>query len=211
MPEVQIITDNDVRYGVWQNVESDDFFLNNLKLYNLEQQEVAALKARKKSEWLCSRYLLDQVTDHRLSGACLKDTFGKPYIDGSQDFISISHTFDFTAVIVSRKVCGIDLQVMVPKILTIGPRYISDREMTFIPENNKLHYYHVIWGAKEAMYKCYGTKELDFKNQLVIHDFYYFHDGFYFNGEIIKGSFKTKYKLFCKQIDQMILVYATEK
>ncbi len=210
MPLHTLIADTDLRYGVWHNEEGDRFFLDNLSLYEQEHQEVSKLKTRKKSEWLCSRFLLDKVTGHRINGACLKDTFGKPYIDGSRDFISISHTFDFTAVIVSHKVCGIDLQVMVSKIIYIGPRFISKLEMSFIPENNKLPYYHVIWGAKEAMYKCFGKKELDFKAHLMVDEFSYEKNGFCFSGSLKKGELFKKYRLYCKQIDQMILVYAIE-
>ena len=211
MPLQTMFSDEDLRYGVWHNKEGDSFFQNNLKLYEQEHQEISDFRSKKKSEWLCSRFLLDLLADHRLSGACLKDTFGKPFIDGSNDHISISHTFDFTAAIVSHKVCGIDLQVIVPKILYLGPRFISKSELSIIPEGNNLLYYHVIWGAKEAMYKCYGKKELDFKSHLQTDKFYFQQDGFYFNGTIIKGDFKRKYTLYCKQIDQMILVYALEE
>lgn len=45
-----------------------------------------------------------------------------------------------------------------PKIIAIGPRFINENELKYIPQNNKLYYFHVIWGAKEAMYKCHGKR-----------------------------------------------------
>ncbi len=132
-----ILTKNEnglFRYGIWHHIEADEFFLQRLKLSNAEEAEVQNLKARKKSEWLCSRYLLTIVADHEIRGACLKDEYGKPYIEGSDENISISHTFDYTAVIISKKLCGIDIQVVVPKIIAIGPRFINENELKYIPK-----------------------------------------------------------------------------
>ncbi|MBK8518470.1 MAG: hypothetical protein IPL55_19945 [Saprospiraceae bacterium] len=211
MPLICKLTGLDtVRLGVWQNVEGDQYFFDHLDLYIPEREEVDHLKTRKKSEWLCSRYLLYQVAGHGLRGACLKDQYGKPFIHGSDEFISISHTFNYTAVIVSRKVCGIDLQVIVPKIIPIGVRFINSIELSFIPDDNKLSYYHVIWGAKEAMYKCYGKRELDFRTHIRVGNFIFDKDGFEFEGEVKKGDYQKNYKIYGRQIDQMILVYALE-
>ena len=199
-----------LRYGIWHNTEGDDFFEKKLELFVEEKQEVSILKGRKKSEWLCSRYLLELVADHKLRSACIKDKYGKPYLKDGSEFISISHTFDYTGVIVSQYVCGIDIQVIVPKIIVIAPRFISVEEFKNIPENNNLPYIHVNWGAKEAMYKCYGKKELDFRKNIFVEPFTFDPEGFVFYGQIRKGTFIKKYSLYARQIENMILVYAIE-
>lgn len=197
-------------FGIWQNQESDDFFLSGLQLYPSEIAEMVPLKSRKKTEWLSSRYVLHLLSERKFRGACLKDKYGKPYLDGSDHFISISHTLDYTAVIASRLSVGIDIQVVLEKIGRISHKFIRDDEFKFIPEIDKILYLHTIWGAKESMYKAYGKKELDFKHHMKVNAFIFNHNGFYFEGEIKKNNFFKKYRLFCSQSDNIVLVYAVE-
>ena len=198
-------------FGIWQNNESDEYFLSGLDLYPSEIAEVASLKSRKKTEWLSSRFLLHLLSERKLRGACLKDKYGKPYMDGSDHFISISHTLDYTAVIASRLSVGIDIQVILEKIERISGKFIREDEFKFIPEIDKILYYHTIWGAKESMYKAYGRKELDFKHHMSVKPFIFDLNGFYFEGEIKKNNFFRKYLLFCSQTDNIVLVYAVEQ
>ena len=199
------------QYGIWQTKESDEFFLSELDLYPEEIIELQELKSRKKSEWLSSRYLLHHLSGRILRGACLKDKFGKPYLAGSDHFISMSHTLDFTAVIAALNPVGIDIQYMVEKIQRISNKFVGDDEFLFIPEVDRNLYFHAIWGAKESMYKAYGKKELDFKNHMTVSPFVFDPDGFYFDGEIKKNDFIRKYRLFCSQTANIILVYASEQ
>jgi len=199
------------QYAIWQTRETDDFFLSVLDLYPQESYELQMLKSKKKSEWLSSRYLLHQLSGRTLRGACLKDPYGKPYLQGSDHFISVSHTLDFTAVIAGPIPVGIDIQCVVEKIQRISPKFVREDELLFIPEMNRILFFHAIWGAKESMYKAYGKKELDFKNHMKISPFVFDPQGFYFDGEIKKNDFFRKYRLFCSLTSNIILVYATEQ
>ncbi len=197
--------------GIWKTTEEDAFFEANIQFFPEEIEELSQLKIRKRREWLSSRYLLHVLSERNIRGACLKDSNGKPYLKDSPYFISISHTQDYTAVIGSPLVCGIDIQHWVEKIGRISRRFISEQEFQFIDESEALSYYHVIWGAKEAMYKCYGLKSLDFREDMQVFPFKFRSEGFFFEGMIRKGAFIENYTLFCRQIDQLILVYALQK
>jgi 4'-phosphopantetheinyl transferase len=199
------------QYGIWQTKESDEFFISELDLYPDEIIELQILKSRKKTEWLSSRYLLHQLSGRTRRGACLKDRYGKPYLEGSDHFISMSHTLDLAAVIASQNPVGIDIQYLVEKIQRISTKFVRDDEFLFIPEVDRILYFHAIWGAKESMYKAYGKKELDFKNHMTVSPFVFYPDGFYFDGEIKKNDFIRKYRLFCSQTANIILVYASEQ
>ncbi len=196
--------------GVWHNVEGDDFFLSKLTLFPVEIAELSVLKGRKRSEWLCSRYLLHLLSGRHDRGACLKDTYGKPYLEGSDYHISISHSGDYTAIAAAPIVTGVDIQVMVEKIVRIQSRFVSPSERKYIDPKNPLPCLHTIWGAKEAMYKAYGKKELDFLGHIFVGPFMYHLDGFKWSGEVKKGDFYEKYDLFCHPIEQLILVYASQ-
>lgn len=197
-------------YGIWHVEEDDEFFLQQMTLYPLEKEELLSLKARKKTEWLSSRYLLHLLSDREIRGTCLKDAYGKPFLENSNFHISISHTEDFTAVIGSPSLVGIDIQVVVPKIVRIAPRFISESEWLYLPQKEDILYFHTIWGAKEAMYKAYGKKELDFKKGMKVFPFVFDPNGFFFSGIVNKGAVIQNFTLFCRQIDQIILVYAVQ-
>jgi 4'-phosphopantetheinyl transferase len=197
--------------GIWHNVEGDAYFSQHLELFDIEKEELSLLNGRKKSEWLCSRYLLHLLSGRHDRGACLKDSYGKPYLDGSDYHISISHSGDYTGVIAAPMVVGIDIQIVVDKIARIRSKFVSATEAEDVDENNALPDLHAIWGAKEAMYKAYGKKELDFKAHMLNGPFNFDKSGFNWEGEVKKGDFYAKYDLFCRLIDQLIIVYAIQK
>ena len=60
-----------------------------------------------------------------------------------------------------------------------------------------------IWAAKEAMYKFYGLKNLDFIKNLSVEDF----DLEVFSGNIVVAGFRRKLKLKKEKIENYILVY----
>lgn len=195
-------------YGIWQVTENDNYFLEKINLYPAEMEELKILKARKRTEWLSSRYLLHKLSERAIRGACLKDKYGKPYLENSNYFISISHTADLTAIIGSPHLVGIDIQLIVPKILRIAPKFVNVKEKAFIPSEDEIYYLHAIWGAKESIYKAYGKKELDFLKDIEVLPFIFDSNGFFFQGSLKKGDIVQDFTLFCRQFDQIILVYA---
>jgi 4'-phosphopantetheinyl transferase len=197
--------------GVWKNEEEDIFFAERLSLFPEEEEEVSILKNRKKTEWLSSRHLLHLLSERSQRGACLKDKYGKPYLQNSSYHISMSHTADYTAVIGSPISVGVDIQVIVPKIERIAPKFVSPKESFANVQTNHLETLHAIWGAKESMYKAYGRRELDFKGHMEVHPFTYDPDGFTFSGLVKKDNFFEKYSLFCHPFEQLILVYAIQQ
>lgn len=193
--------------AIWHVTESDSFFLENLSLYEEEILEISTLGKRKKSEWLSSRYLLHLLSERQTRGACKKDEYGKPYLDGSNYNISISHTEDYVAVIASPYSVGIDIQTITPKIEKIAPKFINDTEASSIPKSKNLWYCHTIWSAKEAMYKAYGKKEVNFKHDMIILPFEFKPEGFFFEGYFTKKNHLQKYQLYCEKIENLIFVY----
>jgi 4'-phosphopantetheinyl transferase len=196
--------------GVWHNVEGDDYFRSKLTLFPIEIEELSVLNGRKRSEWLCSRYLLHLLSGRHDRGACLKDNYGKPYLEGSAYQISISHSSDYTAIAAAPVEIGVDIQTVVEKIARIQSKFVTPLEGEYIDPAHSLLSLHTIWGAKEAMYKAYGKRELDFRGHIFVGPFLYNKDGFKWNGEIRKGDFYEKYDLFCHSIHHLILVYAIQ-
>lgn len=202
-----------MKVGIWEVTESLDFFLTNLPLSVTEQEELALLPAARKLEWLATRYILHITEGSAQRRITSKTSTGKPYFNDYSDHISLSHSHGWTAAIVATKSCGIDIQKMVPKIHRIASKFLSEQELSALPANQKegLLYLHAIWGAKEALYKAYGARELDFKEHIYIQPFELSIEEFSMEGEVRKNGLNRKYTLFCSQIQDFILVYGMEQ
>jgi 4'-phosphopantetheinyl transferase EntD len=199
---------NQVSLAIWKIEEADEFFLDLLSLSGHELTSISKMKGRRKTEWLASRWLwriLAKDLDH---GPIVKDKHGKPCIKGSSWQMSISHTHDHAAVIAAPFLVGIDIQRKVAKINRIAHKFLSTQELEQVDLSaNPLDHLHVYWGAKESLYKAYGRRKLDFKDQLQIKAFN-LEAGFTL-GSLLKGG-KKDFKIWYELTHEFVLVYATE-
>ena len=81
----------------------------------------------------------------------------KPYIDGIN--FSISHSKQMICLIVSDKLCGIDIERIDQTIQCdkLSSKVLTDSELkTYNNTNNKLDYFVKQWTKKEAYLKCYN-------------------------------------------------------
>ena len=96
------------------------------------------------------------------------DTNGKPHLkDGKQ--ISITHSFNFSAVIVSDAIIGIDIEKQRDKITVIAHKFI-DYEFDYLNDSNAdyIKKLTAIWCIKESLYKLYATPGLSFKKHCLV-------------------------------------------
>ncbi|MBQ0741343.1 4'-phosphopantetheinyl transferase superfamily protein, partial [Aquimarina celericrescens] len=77
--------------------------------------------------------------------------------------ISITHSFEFTGVIVSDKKVGIDIEKQREKIKLIAPKFTPIEEYKALGDGEDLiRKLTIVWGAKESLYKLYGKRGLLF-------------------------------------------------
>jgi phosphopantetheinyl transferase len=196
--------------GVWKITEEPSFFLDRLYVYPEEQKMLDKLKARKLIEWLSSRFLLHTFSGRMTRGEVLKDKYGKPYLKDSPYHISLSHSKDLAAIIASPSVVGIDIQYIVNKILRIGSKFISKEEYKLIPSDKDVLYHHLIWGAKECLFKAYGKGNVEFKKHLIVDNFELIEDQFIGEGRVVKDDFNESYRLVGNHYSDYIIVYAVQ-
>jgi 4'-phosphopantetheinyl transferase len=126
----------------------------------------------------------------------------KPFLKDQTKHISISHSHDKLAIIIDENhSTGIDIELMRDKVLKIQHKFLNPTELTFARDH--IERLITIWAAKEALYKVYGLKEVDFIKNLFVEDF----DGDDIFGKIDIGSFKKRYKLRSENLDGYKLVY----
>lgn len=195
------------KIGVWENTENDDFFIKSLKINAEDYDNLLKLKAHRRKEWLCSRFLIKHLMEHHPCDI-IKDTYGKPYVENNPCHISISHSKNRVAAIISDVAVGIDIQKTEDKIARIHKKFISENEILRLDQNNLNESFHIFWGAKESMYKAWGKRELDFRTHMHLYPFVYFQHNLELVGHVRKSNYHLDFKIFTDKIDDYFLVYA---
>ncbi len=100
-----------------------------------------------------------------------RDENGKPIAKNESLNLSLSHSKNFAAAIVSsQKNVGIDIETIHPRIERIAHKFLKPSELQNIT-TNKVETLILYWSAKESLYKLYSKKQLDFASQLIIQPF----------------------------------------
>jgi phosphopantetheinyl transferase len=198
----------DTRVMVWETTEEDSFFLSELNLTEEEHLKYNSLRPFRKTEWLTSRYLCKLIDNHSHRRCIIKDTYGKPSIEGSDYHISLSHSKNRVALIKSPSLVGIDIQKQEDKISRIQHKFISPEEYDRLDVDNLDSSFHIFWGAKECMYKAYGKKEIKFKEHLHLYPFQIHNPQLEIKGWLNKNNIHQDYDIYTDKIDDYYLVYS---
>lgn len=206
MPLYKSITINaDTQLLVWKNTESFEELSQAVNL-----KEVCVLKmAKMKSEshrkaFLGVRMLMQHIGYSDFDLYYSAD--GKPHLKDGKN-ISITHSYSFSAIIVSDKNIGIDMELQREKVITIAEKFLEP-EFAFLDPTKLSEYVKkliVLWGVKEAVYKMISRPGLSFKQNIEVFDF-----------ELAdkQGSAAVKYEeieaeypFFFEEIEDFTLVY----
>ncbi|MCX6257646.1 MAG: 4'-phosphopantetheinyl transferase superfamily protein [Bacteroidia bacterium] len=150
--------------GIWKMEESSDQLLSIHQFTPLEIQSVSAFTSEKRRcEWLSSRILITALLNEKL--ILNYDINGKPYLHGVSKSVSISHSNDHVAVLISAsRYAGIDIEPVTRKVMKIATRFMSDNEIAVVAEDgNKALLY---WCSKEVLLKICGKRDIDFRQRL---------------------------------------------
>jgi 4'-phosphopantetheinyl transferase len=208
----QFYISSEIGIAVWRVTETPAFFLKRLPPQNAAEQELLArMQPKSQAERLASRYLL-----HLLKGSDYtfqKDAFGKPFLHNSlniKDFeISLSHSHGRVAVMSAPQLCGIDIQKEDPRLTKLQSKFLSESERAALNPQHELSDLHIYWGAKEALYKAYGERGVDFKTQLFVELLRVRANRNLVetSGFLQKNDLKQNYKIYYKKISKYYLVF----
>ncbi len=161
----------DVEFGIWEISEDYDTLRSKLVLDESDINTVEGFKNhQRKLEWLSVRTLLKTML-----GKDSKIVYGperKPYLHNNEFNISISHSKNFTAILLSKKKrVGLDLEFMSKKILRIADKFLRPEELENIEKDQELYHLYLHWCAKEALYKICDKVDINFVTNLNIEKF----------------------------------------
>ena len=162
MPLYKTIRVNDfTKVLVWKIDESLEDLTMGIKLTERSKKRVEAMKSvLHKQGFMSIRQLLKQAgyadTD------VFYDAFGKPHLK-DKNYLSISHSFTFTAIIISKKKpVGIDVEKQRDKIVKIAHKFTPIEEYNTIANHEALvSKLTVVWAQKNLYIKYMERKNYD--------------------------------------------------
>lgn len=87
---------------------------------------------------------------------------------GQVSHLSVSHSSEYVAVILSAVRCGIDIEQLGRNFSRIASRYIAPHEREQFEQMVGPHFEALWWCAKEALYKWGHATGVDFTHQMLI-------------------------------------------
>ncbi|MFC3810764.1 4'-phosphopantetheinyl transferase family protein [Lacihabitans lacunae] len=199
------IIDNQIHVLVWQVRETYHEALVLAKLSELGKQELESIaNEQKRIEFLISRIAIKELAS-RLNidfSGIGKDEHGKPFLINSHWEISITHTVDFIGVVFREKLpLGMDIEKPQNKMLKVLPRLMVDSEIELMGDS--LEYATIFWSAKEALYKLYGKRKVDFKENLLV-----WRENEQWKGKIKMPDYEAEHSFYIEMLDQYLMVIA---
>jgi phosphopantetheinyl transferase len=191
---------------IWKIEESISELQEGISLSENSATRLNSMKSELHQKGFASiRHLLKEVgyTDADL----IYDAYGKPRLKDGK-FISITHSYTFTAIIISDDLhVGIDIEKQREKILKIAHKFTPFEEYKTIANADALiSKLTIVWGAKESLYKIYGKKKLLFLHHIYIEDFKFADEKT--TGEIRYNGENTAYKIAFLEFEGFTCVYA---
>ena len=191
---------------IWKIEESISKLQEGIVLSENSATRLNSMKSELHQKGFVSiRHLLKEVgyTDADL----IYDEYGKPHLKDGK-FISITHSYNFTAIIVSDDLhVGIDIEKQREKILKIAHKFTPFEEYKTIANVDALiSKLTIVWGAKESLYKIYGKKKLLFLHHIYIEDFRFADEKT--TGEIRYNGENTAYNISFLEFEGFTCVFA---
>lgn len=194
---------------IWKITESFEQLFQEVQLNPICQQRISGMKSELHQRgFLSVRKLLNEAgyTDFDL----YYDEFGKPHLNDGKH-ISITHSHQFSSIIVSNETVGIDIELQREKIIRIADKF-CDSEFEYLNRNEISEYIKkltVIWGAKEAIFKIRNEKGISFKDHISVHDFDLNQSQTL--ATLHFSNLEKQFKIYHEEVEDFTLVYALEK
>ena len=134
---------------------------------------------------------------------------GKPHLTDGKN-ITITHSYSFSAIIISDRNIGVDMEIRREKVIKIADKFL-DREFEYLDPTHLEEYVRkliVIWGVKEALYKMFSQQGLSFKQNIEVHPFEM--DDKKGTATVSYMKIKGTYTFYFEEIEDFTLVYTLD-
>lgn len=193
--------------GIWLIRENYEDLISKLTLNSNELNTLENFRNySRKVEWLSVRTLANTMTGRNVR--IIYNEERKPFLDDNSYNISISHSHEFTSILMSKdRRVGIDLEYMSHRISGIADRFMHESEkVTDDPAMIQYHLY-IYWCAKEALYKICDKRDIHFKKDIIIDPFDPEENG-ELSGLVKTGRGREKFNLNYFRINNYTIVFS---
>ena len=147
--------------GIWEITESLEEIKKSINDDNYKTYK--SLKRQK--EYICTRLLLTEID---CNFSITYNKWGAPTLNTNKN-ISISHSNNLIAIIVSKKNVAIDIEMISKKPLKIKDKFLS----IFDNISHTIEETTLAWSAKETIFKLYQKGDIDYKSDIQIKEINY--------------------------------------
>ncbi len=203
--------DDNVEILIWRTDESIDetllFFAPGVQDVHRERLESIKYEKRQK-EYLCARLLIDIIAGEGQRVEYLES--GRPYLLDSNKEISISHTKNYVAVIADNdNRVAIDIEVFGKTVERVKHKYCTPSELEYLSDDVDIRsvQLHLLWSAKETVYKLLDEKGVYFDEHINVLPFELDKEGTMLC-EVTKKNEVHEIELKYKVFDDFVMVWA---
>jgi len=157
--------------GVWKIEEDIDTLLGMVELDSDDRKRFREFRSNsRKLEFLSVRALLAELLGKEAKIVYNKNN--KPFLKNGSHFISISHSYRLTAILLStNEQVGIDLEYMNANIAAFASKFMNKKEKIVKDHARAKYHLYLHWCAKEALYKICDKEGISIKNNIIIQPF----------------------------------------
>jgi len=194
---------------VWKITESYEELFSEIQLNEKSLLRLNAMKSQlHQRAFLSVRKLLQQTgySDFDL----YYDQFGKPHLHDCKH-ISISHSHEFSTIIISDQKAGIDIEMQRDKIIRIADKFVNNKDSLRLGDTNIQDYIKkltVKWGAKEAIFKIRNEPGISFKDHIWVNSFEI--QDKKTTAILEMENIKQQFSIYFEEFEGFTLVYAFE-
>ncbi len=180
--------------GIRELTDPSSVLLPRYQLSAAEKTAFEKLKLEKRrKEFLAVRLIVQDLISEKKE--IVYEKTGRPQLKDSPFFISISHSSELAAVLLSEKTAGIDVENIHRNIAPVARRFLTEEELRQIAPGEKAARTQITyWSAKEAIFKCSCIPNIQFNQHIQIHPFNLEKEG-KFRATLQSGGTKSRFSL----------------
>lgn len=191
---------------LWHIKEEEVYFIHRLELEFENLSEINNWAATRRLEWLSGRYLIWTYLGYH-PREILIDEYGKPHLPDSNQNFNLSHSGNFIGLYKDNKSCGLDIQMFKKSIDRIAHKFCAPGDIEQFSSFGTTESFHFIWAIKEAVYKAYGLREIDFKRDIKLYGLEWVNGILKIKAVLSKNSQNFNYTIEIKKIGQLYMAH----